>query len=113
MHLGSLDKSVNIATKRLSFVWVIKREEQIAWIDDHLDAMCNAAPPGFLHVSVYVTSVTRPAEHIRSYPPTQECNDSVVTAHKAIRHTQVDVKPGRPNFDTIIQAEIQQSDRAE
>jgi len=122
MHLGSLDKSVNIATKRLSFVWVIKRQNQIAWIDDHLDAMCTAAPPGFLHVAIYVTSMKRPAGGHNEYPPEQEPVDGTPggttsskggPALKAIKHAQVEVLPGRPNFDGIIQSEIQQSDRSE
>jgi ferric-chelate reductase len=122
MHLGSPDKSVNIATKRLSFVWVIKREEQIAWIDDHLDAMCTAAPLGFLHVAIYVTSMKRRALGNNEYPPGHEAVDGASNegtprkggyALKAVKHTQVEVLPGRPDFDGIIQTEIQQSDRSE
>jgi len=122
MHLGSPDKSVNIATKRLSFVWVIKREDQIAWIGDHLDAMCTAAPPGFLHVAIYITSMKRLTGVRNEYPPAQDATGDTATNAsprkgvsilKVVKHAQVQVLPGRPDFDGIIQTEIQQSDRSE
>ncbi|KAG8996567.1 hypothetical protein FRB93_000709 [Tulasnella sp. JGI-2019a] len=56
MYLGHT--SVAVATERVSFVWVIKEPEHVEWIGDFLREAIALAPPGFLHVKIYVTSKT-------------------------------------------------------
>jgi hypothetical protein len=128
VEAGNQTKSLNIATKRVTFVWVIKRSNQIAWIDDRLNEMCHVAPPDFLHIAIYVTSSTSPGElpspatHNESYlarASTSSAEPVVLNptptapVYRATLHSNVQVIPGRPNFGLLIETEVEQSQRAE
>lgn len=36
--------------------------EQVNWIADHLREMCDLAPPGFLHITIFITSKRKSGE---------------------------------------------------
>lgn len=131
MHHGSEDKSVSIATTRLSFVWMVKKPEQVEWIGDHLRDMCTHAPPGFLHVTIFITGKRTQGEPAvlpgfvtsdRRPPIEGEQHSNLGDAEKTTspkggdenedrallptHGSQVILRGGRPDFNELVEAEV-------
>ncbi|KAL8293098.1 hypothetical protein RQP46_000792 [Phenoliferia psychrophenolica] len=70
-----------ITTKRLTWVWTIKENAHIDWIEDVLRDALSYAPPNFLDVQIYVTSSGKPTraptsgETVIDVPPSYEGKD--------------------------------------
>jgi hypothetical protein len=134
MHSKAGDKRIAVATKRLSFIWVVKKPgksfyyrnietdavEQVDWISGHLKDMCLAAPPGLLHITIFITSKPQPTDppvlegfatdDRRPYIPTgieaspfdSPTSSSCIVEHNAI----VELRSGRPDFNEMIEREM-------
>lgn len=137
MHHGSEDKSISLATKRLSFVWMVKKPEQVEWIGQHLRDMCTHAPPGFFHVTIFITGKRAQGEaqvlpgfvtSDRRKPIEEQGGQR--DAEKAVKEgsaseeegaatlvpthgSRVNLHSGRPDFDQLVEAEVLATDYEE
>jgi hypothetical protein len=154
MHVGSDCKTIAVATKRLSFVWMVKtpgergREasrglsrlcapivvwillEQTEWIADHLKEMCLMAPPGFLNITIFVTSKRKSGEppimagyvtddrrdkveeqtSEREKQPRSKAESNTSTSVERVQHeARVELRSGRPDFGELLQREMDHS----
>lgn len=128
-------RSIAVATKRLSFIWVVKKPgtccitlivycetdkppEQVQWIEGHLKDMCLAAPPGLLHITIFITA-KRSSEDApvlegfvtddRRPPllPPLPLAQGATPSQGAITHNAiVEVRSGRPDFSELIDREL-------
>ncbi|KAK4698578.1 hypothetical protein P7C70_g7694, partial [Phenoliferia sp. Uapishka_3] len=84
MSLGHSE--VAVATERLTFVWVIKKQEDMAWISEALNEVATLAPVHFLRILIYITTGPIPSPSgsstpslslDRSYSPTSTLQNSM------------------------------------
>jgi hypothetical protein len=133
MHSKAGDRKIAVATKRLSFIWVLKKPglsfyfrngetdaaEQVDWISGHLKDMCIAAPPGLLHITIFITSKPQSDDppvlegfvtddrrpHVTAEteisPFDSPTSSTPIVEHNAI----VELRSGRPEFDEMIERE--------
>jgi hypothetical protein len=102
--------------------------EQTEWISDHLKEMCLMAPPGFLNITIFVTSKRRTSEpHIMAGYVTNDQRDKVeeesgeqekrprskTESNAPIERVQhdarVELRSGRPDFGELLQREMDHS----
>jgi hypothetical protein len=107
--------------------------EQVAWIADHLKDMCLASPPGFMNITIFVTSkrsrneidilpgfVTNdrrdpvPEPEANEKQPSPRHQDSTDTsqsdvARKVDHNAVVELRSGRPDFKELVQREMDAS----
>ncbi len=105
MHLGYTEKGIAIATKRLHFVWVVKVASQIDWIGHHLSIMLELAPPGLLHVSVYVTADTATIPIMPGYVTTDNRRGALPT-YTPTHGSTFNIFSGRPDFQQLVEEEV-------
>jgi hypothetical protein len=91
----------------------------VEWIAGHLKDMCLAAPPGLLHITIFITAkpqstdqrvlegfVTddrRPLHQANNLSPFDEpTSPSAGIDHNAI----VEVRSGRPDFGEMVEREL-------
>jgi hypothetical protein len=134
MHSKAGDRKIAVATKRLSFIWVVKKPgksflyceietdaaEQVDWISGHLKDMCLAAPPGLLHITIFITSrpqSTDPpvlegfvTDDRRPHTAATEVVspfDSPNSSTRMVEHNAiVELRSGRPEFNEMIEREM-------
>lgn len=99
--------------------------EQVAWISDHLQQMCELAPPGFLHITIFVTS-KRTSDEVAILPGyVTEDKRSLVESEgekaarpsgiespavERVKHgSRVELRSGRPDFRELVEREVQHS----
>jgi hypothetical protein len=134
MHSKAGDRKIAVATKRLSFIWVVKKPgksfyfrsietdaaEQVDWISGHLKDMCLAAPPGLLHITIFITAKPQPNDPpvLQGFvtddrrPHTAETEvvspfDSPTSTTRIVDHNAiVELRSGRPEFNAMIEREM-------
>lgn len=136
MHSNSGDRKIAVATKRLSFIWVVKKPgescpflsrdradntEQVDWISGHLKDMCLAAPPGLLHITIFITAKTLPNDppvlegfvtddrrtRISTEPEVVSPLDSPTSSTRIVEHNAImELRSGRPEFNEMIEREM-------
>jgi hypothetical protein len=134
MHSRAGDRKIAVATKRLSFIWAVKKPgksflycgietddvEQVDWISGHLKDMCLAAPPGLLHMTIFITSKPQSTDPpvLEGFvtddrrPHTAETEvvssfDSPTSTTRIVDHNAiVEIRSGRPEFHEMIEREM-------
>ncbi|KAL7411891.1 hypothetical protein BDY24DRAFT_342513, partial [Mrakia frigida] len=96
MHMGSDSKRLSIATKRLHFLWMVKKPEQVEWIGDHLRGMALAAPPGLLNITIFITGK-------------RQANEPSVLEGFVEHGSTVVLRSGRPDFKEIVANEVKET----
>jgi hypothetical protein len=134
MYSKAGDRKIAVAAKRLSFIWVVKKPgksflyrdveadaaEQVDWISGHLKDMCLAAPPGLLHITIFITSKPQSTDPpvLEGFvtddrrPHTAETEvvspfDSPTSSSRIVEHNAiVELRSGRPEFNEMIEREM-------
>jgi len=158
MHLGSDSKKLSVATKRLHFLWMVKKPEQVEWIGeahffysslfsllyiipseltaslrfqtgDHLRAMCLAAPPGLLQITLFITGKRQaneapvlegfvtddrrdspPADSEKKDEPSSTPSSPPASTKGKVEHgSTVVLRSGRPDFREIVATELKET----
>ncbi|KAF3933604.1 hypothetical protein ABW19_dt0207442 [Dactylella cylindrospora] len=79
------------ATRKVTLVWVVKTADQVKWIEPYMrEILSMEKRRDILKVLVYIT---RPKADITQVSPTGS----------------VELRPGRPNFDQIMDTEVEES----
>jgi hypothetical protein len=134
MHSKAGDRNIAVATKRLSFIWVVKKPgksfyfrnietdaaEQVDWISGHLKDMCLAAPPDLLHITIFITSKPQSTDppvlegfvtddrrpHIATETESSPF-DSPTSSSRIVEHNAtVELRSGRPDFNEMTEREM-------
>lgn len=157
LHLGSDSKKLSVATKRLHFLWMVKKPEQVEWIGkfdlivlyissfrhqrtdaffsflsrigDHLRAMCLAAPPGLLQITLFITGKRQanespvlegfvtddrrdspPADSEKEDQPSSTSSSPPASSKERVEHgSTVVLRSGRPDFREIVATELKET----
>jgi len=107
MHLGHTGAGIAIATKRLSIVWIVKEASQVEWIGQHLRDMLDLAPPGLLHVNVYVTADPGTPNIMAGYVTSDSRRGAAPVSELPNHASRLELHSGRPKFDVLIEDEVQ------
>jgi len=99
--------------------------DQVAWISDHIKQMCELAPPGFLHITIFITSKRKAGEdavlpgYVTEDKRTSVGIESEKTAmpsevepsmSERVKHGScVELRSGRPDFHELVEREVQNS----
>ena len=104
--------------------------EQTEWIADHLKEMCLMAPPGFLNITIFVTSKRKSGEppimagyvtHDRRNKVEEQISeqekqtrskpdsDASTPVERVQHESRVELRSGRPDFGELLQREMDHS----
>jgi hypothetical protein len=103
-----------VLTERLTFVWIVRNEQQISWISDHLRHAASLAPPGLLRIKIYCTGKTTvPHPAASEFPPSLSgtSKESPPWPKESPPWSKdiFEILYGRPRFDEVIESEVQGS----
>jgi ferric-chelate reductase len=97
-----------VLTERLTFVWVIRDEQQISWISTQLEHAASIAPPGLLRIKIFCTGRKKDLaiDVLNAFPP----SPTTLTDKQICSTTIYDITYGRPNFAELLEEQVQGSD---
>jgi hypothetical protein len=88
--------------------------EQAEWIAGHLRDMCLAAPPGLLHITIFITAKRTPSDApvLDGFvtddrrPPVQGDESAPASTRRVEHNAVVELRSGRPNFSELMDREL-------